>query len=162
MIPEHQEILKRADAGATFSQLVSAFSQSVVMTALGNNGYLWDRDGSIHKKAEEPDEPEPESKDAAEEEEDADGYPALLPIAGMPGYLVDAFGVPHAVKKRGTKGGPVKPDRYWRKRTDRGPGARPAFICGFRIRVNGVRKRYRPTYFHMARKIAEQKWENAG
>jgi hypothetical protein len=107
------------------------------------------------------DEPEPEPAPRYErgrrEPEDADGEERggldLLPIAGMPGYLVDIYGVPHAVKSRGRRGGPIRPDRFWRR--DR------TFITGFRVRVDGRRARYTPRYFQMARFFAEQKRDNA-
>jgi hypothetical protein len=112
------------------------------------------------EEEEEDDEEEPTEDDAAEPEtEDEDavvGIPFLLPIGGMPGYSVDIYGLPHANKRRGTKGGPIKPDRFWRRRE----GRKPEFICGFRVRLDGIQKRYRGDYFQMARNIAEQKYQN--
>lgn len=178
MTPEQQNaILQMVAEGASFRRLCNEFNQFAVMGVLSQNGYEWDRNDNIRRKAaaavteeaaaEEEEEEDAEEVETAEEpvkpkrrtreeEETPDGYPALLPIGGMPGYSVDTHGTPHATKKRGSKGGPIKPDRYWMKR-----GSGTTFVCGYRVRVNGVQKRYQPKYFHMARKIAEQKWENA-
>jgi hypothetical protein len=104
---------------------------------------------------EETAEADPEAEGPVEE--GPNGTPFLLPIAGMDGYSVDHFGRVHAEKRQGRKGGPMTPDKFF---ASKGKGQKPRFVCGYKVRVGGKRKRYRPNYFLMARFFAEQKWLN--
>jgi hypothetical protein len=92
------------------------------------------------------------------DEETTNGTPFLLPIADMPGYFVDPWGRPHADKRTGRKAGPVGLDKFF---TSKGRKEKsPRFVCGYRVRVGGKRKRYRLSYFAMARFFAEQRYLN--
>jgi hypothetical protein len=99
----------------------------------------------------------PESAEDPAQETAPNGTPFLLPIADMEGYSVDPYGVVHADKRFGRKAGPLVPDKFFQSK---GKDKARRFVCGYRVRVGGKRRRYRPNYFMMARFFAEQKWMN--
>ena len=144
---EQMIALAKANASLDYFDAVDRELEDI-LEFLETRGYSWDEnDGFTTCDAE--------SRPATEERSEVDdAMPALLPIAGMPGYAVDACGRPHAEKKRGRKAGPLMPDKFFRK--DK------TFVFGYRIRVGDRRKRYAAKYFGMARYFAEKKWENAG
>ena len=100
----------------------------------------------------------PDEDSAEDEEESPNGTPFLLPIANMDGYSVDPWGRPHGDKRRGRKAGALALDKFFTSKGRKDKTRR--FVCGYKVRVGDKRKRYRPTYFIMARLFAEQKWIN--
>jgi hypothetical protein len=73
----------------------------------------------------------------------------------MDGYSVDPWGRVHAEKQFGRKAGPLTLDKFFQCKDK---GKYRMFVAGYRVRVNGKRKRFRQAYFAMARFLAEQKW----
>ena len=104
----------------------------------------------VERDDEEEDAPAPEPRTPTPVEEDADGMPELLPFTEAPGYSVDAWGIPHAEKKKGRKAGKVRPDRY---------GYKGRWICRYRLRVDGRQKIFSPKYLMIARTLAERDWK---
>lgn len=108
--------------------------------------------------------PQPESEDAEDCDEEGptlaapNGTPWLLPMADTD-YDLDPFGVPHARRRQRVKGGPVSLDKFFTfKGKKKAEGEKPRFVCGYRLRVDGNRRRYKPNYLILARYFAEQKW----
>jgi hypothetical protein len=154
-------VLDLVATGATYFEITLKLGikrQPEIREVLEQHGYCRNEAGVITKKGEAarpaPEVLQPDTEESPEEEREEEDNRDLLPIAKLPGYKVDRFGLPHADKRRGRKGGPVKPDRFFRRDG--------TFICGFRIRVDGQQVRYTPRYFQMARFFAEKKRENAG
>lgn len=105
--------------------------------------------------------PQPEAEDCEEEGptlEAPNGTPCLLPMAGSD-YDLDPFGIPHARRRQRVKGGPVSLDKFFTfKGKKKAEGEKPRFVCGYRLRVDGHRRLYKPNYLILARYFAEQKW----
>jgi hypothetical protein len=86
------------------------------------------------------------------------GTPWLLPMANTD-YDLDPFGIPHARRRQRVKGGPVSLDKFFTfKGKKKSEGEKPRFVCGYRLRVDGHRRRFKPSYLILARYFAEQKW----
>lgn len=106
---------------------------------------------SLRHPAKKPSPPSPL------EEEPSDGMPELLPVKALPGYLVDAWGVPHRVKSAGRKAGKVKPDNYlFRKKGEKAV----RHMARYRLTVEGKQRAFYPRYLLRARIHAEQEWRS--
>jgi|SRR5579859_64211 len=109
--------------------------------------------------------PQPTADDESEECDEEgptltapNGTPWLLPMANTD-YDLDPFGVPHARRRQRVKGGPVSLDKFFTfKGKKKAEGEKPRFVCGYRLRVDGHRRRFKPNYLILARYFAEQKW----
>lgn len=106
-----------------------------------------------------PDDDEPETSTAEHEPKATDGtidgMPALLPFSKLPGYLVDAWGIPYRAKTQGRKAGKVKLENYLFQRKGR-KGVEHA--ARYRLTVGGKQKTFYPRYLMRARIHAEAEW----
>lgn len=85
-------------------------------------------------------------------ERDAEQPPELLPFSKLPGYLLDAWGVPHRQVGQGRKPGKVRPENVLFHRKGK-KGVQHS--ARYSLTVDGARKRFSPKYLLRARLHAE-------
>lgn len=160
---EQEEILRLAEAGAGFNEIINKFAQGPAMAVLGNNGFTWEKD-VIKRRAVEPEEDEDDAAelDAEDADEDDDAEKRvvrvarnetdLLPCPDRRGYDIDRWCRPWSRKSRGRKAAPLTPDYYRYSAKD----GRRRFVSGYRTRCEGIRRRDTLQFFAMQRNKAER------
>lgn len=160
--PEQIERAARLDnvGGAAYTAL-----EAELLAEIGQYELTWLRRDprvaaaadKIERQREKP-RPQPvqTQKAAQEAEPETDGaMPELLPFSKLPGYLLDAWGVPHRQVGQGRKLGKVKLENYFYRRE----GEKTArHIARYRLSVDHKQKPFYPRYLMRARLHAEKEW----